>query len=70
MRVYEHAYEYTGLVLLRDYSLIVSRFCAPVSESDHFAGYTIRPLEILCEFCGKRADFTWRIGSWLAEVDR
>ena len=44
--------------------------CAPMSEADYFAGHSIRPLEILCEFCSERSNFARRVGHRRAEIDR
>ena len=60
--MHEYSYEYTGRVLLRDNSLVVSRICAAMSETDNFASYTIGPFEVLCEFSGKCANFSRRVG--------
>lgn len=51
----ENAYENAGLLLIRDHLLVVSKFCAPMNEAGYFAGYLIRPLEIIREFCSDSA---------------
>jgi hypothetical protein len=57
----ESAYEYAGLILSRDNALVITRFRAPMSEANHFAGYSIRPFEVFGEVSGECSDLSRRV---------
>ena len=59
-----------GRVLLFDHSLVVSRLSTTVSEADYLVRNLIRPLEILCDFCGHRTNVLWRLRQRCPEINR
>ena len=58
------------LVLLVVNSLVISRLSTAVSEADYLARDMIRPFEILCDFCGHRANVSWRLRQQCPEINR
>ena len=53
-----------------DNSLVISRLSMAVSEADYLARDLIRPLEILCDFCGHRTNVSWRFRQRCLEINR
>ena len=64
-----NANENFRLVLLLDHSFVLSPLNTAMFEADYFMRDLIRPLEILCDFCGHRTNVSWRLRQRCPEIN-